>query len=91
MITHPFHPLRGRTVRIYDRVSGSRRAIVRYFVDRPAGAVLASIPISWTSLRHVDDFERVSSGRSLLRSDDLVELREVVDSMLAPAVERDQK
>ena len=42
-------------------------------------------------LRRVDDFERVASGCSLLRSDDLVELREVVDSMLAPAVERDQK
>ena len=91
MITHPFHPLRGRTVRIYDRVSGSRRAIVRYFVDRPAGAILASIPVSWTSLRRVDDFERVAAGRSLLRSDDLVELRELVDSLLAPAVERDQK
>ena len=72
-------------------MSGSRRAIVRYFVDRPAGAVLASIPISWTSLRRVDDFERVASGRSLLRSDDLIELREVVDSMLAPAIGRDQK
>ena len=72
-------------------MSGSRRAIVRYFVDRPAGAVLASIPISWTSLRRVDDFERVASGRSLLRSDDLIELREVVDSMLAPAIGRNQK
>ena len=91
MIIHPFHPLRGRTVRIYDRVSGSKREIVRYFVDRPAGPLLASIPISWTSLRRVDDFERVSSGRSLFRSDDLVELREVVDSLLAPAAERNQK
>ena len=91
MITHPFHPLSGRTIRVYDRVSGSRRAIVRYFVDRPPGAVLASIPVSWTSLRRVDDFERVASGRSLFRADDLVELREVVDSMLSPATKRDQK
>ena len=91
MITHPFHPLRGRTVRIYDRVGGCKRAIVRYFADGPAGATLASIPVSWTSLRRVDDFERVAAGRSLLRSDDLVELRELVDSLLAPAVERDQK
>ena len=38
VITHPFHPLRGRTVRIYDRVGGCKRAIVRYFADGPAGA-----------------------------------------------------
>ena len=91
MITHPFHPLRGRTVRIYDRVSGSKRAIVRYFADRPPGAILATVPVSWTSLRRVDDFERVSSGRSLFRSDDLVELREVVDSLVVPTAKRDQK
>ena len=91
MITHPFHPLRGRSLRIYDRVGGSRRATLRYFADGPAGAILATIPISWTSLRRVDDFERVSSDRSLFRSDDLVELREVVDSLLGLAPGRDQK
>ena len=72
-------------------MSGTRRAIIQYFVDRPPGAVLASIPVSWTSQRRVDDFERVSSGRSLFRADDLVELREVVDSMLLPAAKCDQK
>ena len=91
MITHPFHPLRGRAVRIYDRVGGCKRAIVRYFADGPTSATLVSAPVSWTSLRRVDDFERVASGRSLFRAEDLVALREVVDSLLAPAVERDQK
>ena len=91
MITHPFHPLRGRALRIYDRVGGCKRAIVRYFADSPAGATLVSAPVSWTSLRQVDDFERVASGRSLFRADDLIVLREVVDSLLVPAVERDQK
>ena len=91
VITHSFHPLRGRTVRIYDRVGGSKRAIVRYFADSPAGATLVSVPVSWTSLGQVDDFERVASGRCLFRGDDLIVLRELVDSLLAPAVERDQK
>ncbi len=65
--------------------------MVRYFADGPAGATLVSVPVSWTSLRRIDDFERVASGRSLFRADDLVALREVVDSLLGPAVERDQE
>ena len=91
MITHPFHPLRGQTVQIYDRVGGSKRAIVRYFADGPSGATLVSVPVSWTSLGQVDDFERVASGHCLFRGDDLVVLRELVDALLAPAAERDQK
>ena len=66
-------------------------AMLRYVSEGPAGAILISVPVSWTSLRHVDDFERVSSGRCLFRPDDLVALREVVDSMLVPTVERNQK
>ena len=91
MITHPFHPLRGRTVQIYDRVGGSKRAIVRYFAGGPTDATLVSVPVSWTSLGQVDDFERVASGRCLFRGDDLIVLRELVDALLAPAAERDQK
>ena len=91
MITHPFHPHRGRKLRIHDGVGGGKRSIVRYFEDGPTGAILFSVPVSWTSLRRVDDFERVSSGRSLLREDDLVALREVVDSLLAPPTKRNQK
>ena len=72
-------------------MGGSRRATLRYFVDRPDGAILATISISWTSLRQVDDFERVASGRCLFRGDDLLVLRELVDALLAPSGERDQK
>ena len=91
MITHPFHPHRGRALRLHDGVGGCRRSIVRYFADGPAGAILFSVPVSWTSLRRVDDFERLASGRSLFRADDLVALREVVDSLLAPSAKRNQK
>ena len=65
--------------------------MVRYVADGPVHSVLISIPVAWTSLRRVDDFEPVASGRSLLRTDDLVALREVVDSVLAPTEGRDQK
>ena len=91
MITHPFHPHRGRGLRLHDGVGGCERSIVRYFADGTAGAILFSVPVSWTSLRRVDDFERASSGRSLLRADDLVALREVVDALLPAPAKRDQK
>ena len=65
--------------------------MVRHFVDGPAGPVLASVPVSWTSLRRVDDFERVASGRSLFRADDLAALREIVDSLRSQARECDQE
>ena len=91
MITHPFHPLSGQAVRIYDRVGGSKRAMVYYFADSPAGPSLIGIPISWTSLGRVDDFERVAAGRSLFRADDLVALRDAVDSLRLPGRKGVQK
>ena len=66
-------------------------AMVRHFMDGPAGPVLVSVPVSWTSLRRVDDFERVASGRSMFRADDLAALREIVDSLLGQTAKRDQK
>ena len=66
-------------------------AMVRHFVDGPGGPVLVSVPVSWTSLRRIDDFERVASGRSMFRFDDLAALRELVDSHLGQAGKRDHK
>ena len=91
VITHPFHPLSGQAVRIHGRVGGSKRAMVHYFADSPAGPSLIGIPISWTSLWRPDHFERVAAGRSLFRAEDLVELREAVDSLLSPGPEGVQK
>ena len=76
--------MRGRPLRIHDRVTVNRVAMVRHFVDGPAGPVLVSVPVSWTSLRRVDDFERVASGRSMFRADNLAALREIVDSLSRP-------
>ena len=91
MITHPFHPLRGRSLRIHDHVTVCNVAMVRYVSDGPVCPVLISIPVFWTSLRRVDDFERVASGRSLFRADDLFALCEMVDSLLVPVGSHDQK
>ena len=91
VITHPFHPLRGQGVRIYDRTDGSKRAIVRYLAESPGGPSLISIPISWTSLWRPDDFERAAAGRSLFRTDDLALLREAVDSLRSPGRKGVQK
>ena len=91
MVTHPFHPLRGRNLRVYDRVDGSRRAIIRHFVGGPDCPTLASVPIAWTSLRHVDEFERVSAGRCLFRAGDLAALCEAVDLLRSQATRRNQK
>lgn len=62
-------------------------ALVRCVTD---GAKLVSIPVCWTSLRRIDDFERVSRGRSVLRADDLAELRGIVDSHLESLAGDDQ-
>ena len=40
------------------------------------------LPASWTSLRKIDDFERMSDGRSLFRPDRLIRLSHLVDGLL---------
>ncbi|MCY4467380.1 MAG: hypothetical protein OXC08_01560 [Thiotrichales bacterium] len=69
----------------------NRVAMVRHFVDGPGGPVLVSVPVSWTSLRRVDDFERVAAGGSMFRPDDLAALREIVDSLLEQGEKCNQK
>ena len=52
---------------------------------------LTAFPVAWTNYRTIDDFERVSAGRSLFRVDDLQELRDVVDVLLEADAGRIQK
>jgi len=79
VVTHPFHPLKGRSFVFHSRRTSGGVPLVHYLAD---DGTLASMPVSWTDLRGIDDFERVSSGRSLFRADDLVALRVLVDSWL---------
>ena len=53
--------------------------LVRCVVDEER---VRSLPVAWTDQRTVDDFERVSAGRSLFRPDDLEALRAKVDVLL---------
>ena len=78
-ITHPFHPLSGREIEVHERITLIGGPLVRYEAD---GGKLVCIPVCWTSLRVIDDFERVSAGRSLFRVDDLVALRALLDACL---------
>ena len=54
-------------------------ALVRCIVDEER---VRSLPAAWTDRRKVDDFERMSAGRSLFRPDDLDALRAQVDVLL---------
>ncbi|MYG65775.1 MAG: hypothetical protein F4206_03465 [Gammaproteobacteria bacterium] len=78
-VTHPFHPWLGRTFPVQYCVTTGCVALVRCIVEE---AQVRSLPITWTDQRRVDDFERVSAGRSLFRPDDLEALRAQVDELL---------
>ena len=75
-VTHPFHPWRGRTLCVHYHKKGGQEPKVRCVVDADR---LRDIPVAWTNLREVDDFERASAGRAWFRPDDLAELRVLVD------------
>ena len=78
-VTHPFHPWRARVFRVHSEVTVGRVPLVRCVVDPET---VRSLPRAWTDRRAVDDFERVSAGRSLFRADDLVALRALVDTLI---------
>ena len=89
MITHPYHPFQGQSFTLHRRVRIQRDEAVACCVTD--GRSLSNIPIAWTNLRVVDDFERLSSGRSYFRVDDLLELCELVKSLQETGDGRDQK
>jgi hypothetical protein len=70
-ITHPFHPLSGKTFELVTvrRNWGEERV---YYQDE-TGA-LHSLPLAWTSLAPEDPFVSLAAGRSAFRVVDLVEL-----------------
>ena len=78
-MTHPFHPWSGRAFPLQRSVTTGSVALVRCIVDEER---VRSLPVAWTDRRKVDDFERMSAGRSLFRADDLEVLRAQVDVLL---------
>lgn len=71
MVTHPFHPLRGREFDLvtYRHNWGEDRV---YFHDDRGE--LTALPASWTSVAAKDPFLELAAGRCLLRFADLTNL-----------------
>jgi hypothetical protein len=76
-IVHPFHPLRGTEYElVLQRTNWGED---RVFFYGPDGA-LKSFPANLTNVVPLDDFARVSAGRSPFRMDDLLELHQLLDA-----------
>lgn len=88
-ITHPFHPLHGRTYPLvtYRHAWGEDRV---YFHDEDGK--LCQVPAGWTNVLGEDPFVLVASGRSAFRVMDLLELCRLVDGISSRSlpVEREE-
>lgn len=75
-VTHPFHPLRGQTfdlLAVRNNWGGDR---VSY--AGPDGR-LRTLPVEWTDVLEPDLVVTVGAGRALFRTDQLRELRKLLD------------
>ena len=88
VITHPAHPLRGRSYPFHFRLTSAGVPLICCVTGPPA---LTAFPVAWTNYRPVDDFETASAGRSLFRVDDLQELRDLVDALSEADTQRNQE
>jgi hypothetical protein len=77
-ITHPFHPLRGRTFQLVDcrQTWGEDRV---YFHD-DAGQ-LARLPLQWTDVVPDDPTVVVGGGRAHFRYNDLCRLADLLEGL----------
>ena len=77
-MTHPFHPLFGRTIPLVEVRRNWSETRVFY---RGSSKRLLSIPAAWTTLSEPDAFISLTAGRSAFRCEDLLALRRYLDSM----------
>src|SRR5215470_16693577 len=75
LVTHVFHPLYGRELRLIDQylVWGGDRVCFRD--DKGA---LRFLPTAWTTLAPADPFVQMSAGRSHFRVEDLLRLTTLI-------------
>jgi len=80
-ITHPFHPLRGQEFSLVQYRRSWRNERVEGVDER--GRHVA-VPVSWTdaAAQH-DPFLAVSAGRALFRVQDLLDLTQLVQTVIA--------
>jgi len=70
-VTHPFHPLTGK---IYPLVKCHRNWGEERVYYHNDGGELCSLSLAWTNLAKIDLFVHISTGRSVFRVADLLEL-----------------
>ena len=77
-VSHPFHPLYGRTIPLVEvrRNWSETRVFYRGSSDR-----LLSIPAAWTTLSEPDPFLALTGGRAAFRCEDLLALRRYMDAL----------
>jgi hypothetical protein len=78
VVTHPFHPWRGRQYELlYVRQDwGEWR--VAFFDEEQCWR---SLPVAWTSVAPHDPFVQVAAGRSPFRFADLLRLSQLIESL----------
>ena len=78
VITHPFHPWRGREVERVDlrRYKGDD---LLYFYDD--GGFLVSVRREWTNLAETDPFKELALNKECFRTDDLIRLADLVEGL----------
>ena len=74
-MTHPFHPLTGRTFELLSvrQTWGEYRV----FYQDDTGA-LAALPTTWTDVAEIDPFVTLAQGRSYCRPSDLFRLCDAI-------------
>ena len=82
IVTHPFHPLAGRTFHMVSHDFGWGKDRVVFYLRKNH---LRTIPLSYTSLGPKDPFVEMARGKSPLHVRDLLELSTLVRSLLHDA------
>ena len=78
VITHPFHPRRGRRYRLIR--SGHCWGAERVVCDI-GGNRQQSFPLEWTDQAPPDPFQVIAAGRSAFRPDDLNALANLIEGI----------
>ena len=78
IITHPFHPLKGKEFKIVDIKEYWGKKYVIFSLNGRNGK---SIPIEWTNLAPQDLFIKISKGQSLFKASDLLELYHILQTL----------
>jgi hypothetical protein len=74
-VTHPFHPLTGRTFEVISVHQTWGEYRVFYAADDGA---LAAMPVNWTDVAEPDPFVAIGGGRAYCRLSDLLRLCAVI-------------